>query len=145
MIRNRQNGIRYNIHCDGSYDHTSNKAAGAYIILDVQTGIMHQKAKKFELKDPSAPNKIELKTALEALKELQEISKNKKIKVKLYTDCTYVVKKLNDIYTTKKVVEDVDINWSKFRLQIEHEKAHNQNLLNNICDTMAVACRKELL
>lgn len=91
-------------------------------------------------------NRMELMAAIEALKQV----KNPNVKIKLYTDSTYVMKGITSwIITWKKnnwnkgKVKNVDL-WqtlddisSKFNIEWYWVKGHNGNKYNEIADQLA--------
>ena len=158
IIEARQSGSAYAIHSDASCCINTNTAAGAYIIIDLFKGQLYQN-------DVVLPNDIkgssqaELQTILQALNNLRTIvNTNKKIKVKIYTDSKYAISYIQsciDILQNKKITKPTvdidtitqdDLNLVKtFRIKLEHEKGHADNVFNSLCDTRAKNLRKSIL
>lgn len=157
IIEARQHGSAYAIHSDASFCTFSNAAAGSYIIIDLFKGQLYQN-------DVILPSNIkgssqaELQTILQALNNLRKIvNTNKKIKVKIYTDSKYAINYIQsciDILQNKTISkptididtitqDDLDV-VKTFRIKLEHEKGHADNVFNSLCDTRAKNLRKSL-
>ncbi len=128
------------IYCDGACSGNPGPGGwGAVLIWD-------DKLKKISgFEDNTTNNRMELKAAIESLKAIK-----RPVKLKLYTDSTYVQKGITEwIYAWKRnmwnkgKVKNVDL-WqeldqiaAKFNIEWRWVKGHNGNKYNEMADELA--------